>query len=575
MSFQTLLVHWSYPISLCVFSTVSTYVLSIVTSNVSQVDRLWTFLPWLYNAYWTFLPLWQREPLFAPGILGTIANGVLPWTPKELGAELQFVPRAILIQTAITLWMFRLSYNTYRRGLFSLKDEDYRWAVLRAQFTRQFGNFGGGAVFQVVNLTFIAATQNLLLMTLGWPVYLAVVSAPLGATSAYGPAVSEFLSPFVPSYLIHLGHATGLSIADALLALWALGILAVEFTSDNQQYLYQTYKYAFLAKDASSSSKEDKSYASAVKTSSASSNDFSVKNAAHEHAFDVASAVAWPGAKPSSSATTTHFGTVILTPSSASHGFIATGLWQYSRHPNFACEQAFWWVMCGIGSLDGVKYFSSTLAFSFLDSTHFFDIYFDSSMAKLEFIRSIYQFASSVIPFIPSLLLSVLFISSTAFTEAITLSKYPLRYSAFQRRVAMFNFGGIPALLGSFTGLSLGVFFSVVVILLNLPLSPILAPVLMIFGFRRMVEAVVDVIGDPVGVGSPTWWLEILTGSEEQRRKDDKLIWGERGNVKQEPSFDIISILYPVRASNVRRYHQSSTVSNQYGSLGYTIGLIV
>jgi len=109
----------------------------------------------------------------------------------------------------------------------------------------------------------------------------------------------------------------------------------------------------------------------------------------------------------------------------------------------------------------------------------------------------------------------------------------------------MFNFGGIPALLGSFTGLSLGVFFSVVVILLNLPLSPILAPVLMIFGFRRMVEAVVDVIGDPVGyvlrtllmfgrVGSPTWWLEILTGSEEQRRKDDKLIWGERGNVKQE-----------------------------------------
>jgi steroid 5-alpha reductase family enzyme len=43
--------------------------------------------------------------------------------------------------------MYRLSYNTWRRGLFNLRDEDYRWVVLRAKVCP--------FIFQVLNLVFV------------------------------------------------------------------------------------------------------------------------------------------------------------------------------------------------------------------------------------------------------------------------------------------------------------------------------------------------------------------------------------------------------------------------------------
>jgi steroid 5-alpha reductase family enzyme len=55
-----------------------------------------------------------------------------------------------------TIWMSRLSYNTYRRGLFSLSDEDYRWAVLRQRMPPW--------LFQVLNLTFIGVYHSVKLI---------------------------------------------------------------------------------------------------------------------------------------------------------------------------------------------------------------------------------------------------------------------------------------------------------------------------------------------------------------------------------------------------------------------------
>lgn len=65
------------------------------------------------------------------------------------------------------------------------------------------------------------------------------------------------------------------------------------------------------------------------------------------------------------------------------------------------------------------------------------DTLFDSSTfaSKEEFIR-IYSY---FIPLIPALVLSSLFLGSTAFTEKITRQKYPEGYSAYQRRVGMFS----------------------------------------------------------------------------------------------------------------------------------------
>jgi hypothetical protein len=45
---------------------------------------------------------------------------------------------------------------------------------------------------------------------------------------------------------------------------------------------------------------------------------------------------------------------------------------------------------------------------------------------------------ASLTPFLPCLVLCSLFFSSTIFTESISKAKYPVAYSAYQERVAMF-----------------------------------------------------------------------------------------------------------------------------------------
>lgn len=101
-----------WPAQFCTFVTAATYVTSIITSNVSQVDRLWTFLPTIYTAYFALLPLWSRSQ----------QAFLIPYTPSTLPRDVtvDYSPRALLMLGLVTLWMCRLSYNTWRRGLFAL-----------------------------------------------------------------------------------------------------------------------------------------------------------------------------------------------------------------------------------------------------------------------------------------------------------------------------------------------------------------------------------------------------------------------------------------------------------------------
>lgn len=80
-----------YPIKLCIATTLTTWILSLVTGNVSQVDRLWTFLPTIYSAYWALLPVWPHENKS----LGYLA----PYVPKDVVNKLaeEFHPRALLM----------------------------------------------------------------------------------------------------------------------------------------------------------------------------------------------------------------------------------------------------------------------------------------------------------------------------------------------------------------------------------------------------------------------------------------------------------------------------------------------
>jgi steroid 5-alpha reductase family enzyme len=83
-------------------------------------------------------------------------------------------------------------------------------------------------------------------------------------------------------------------------------------------------------------------------------------------------------------------------------GFVTTGLFAYSRHPNFFFEQAQWWTFYALGAVavvaDGGSWLNGTV--------------------------------------VGAALLTLLFIGSTLFTESITSSKYPA-YAEYQRSTSM------------------------------------------------------------------------------------------------------------------------------------------
>lgn len=322
-----------YPLTLLTATTFTTYVLSLVTGNVSQVDRIWTFMPTLYTAYWALLPAW---PYTKHGWIW-----LAPYTPKDVrwATVNDFSPRAILMLALVTLWMCRLSYNTHRRGLFRFDEEDYRWAILRKDIPTW--------LFQVFNLGFVAITQNVLLFMLGLP------------------TLRASLQPHSPLFT-----------SDYVLAGLALITLAVEFTADNQQYAFQTWKHSGMTHDLS---KE------------------------------------WPGANH-----------LKFAEEDAERGFLTKGLWGWSRHPNFLCEQTFWVSITPVHTCALDTNLNQILI-------SLFPVLATPKYTKLSLTE-----VTPLLPLIPCLFLCVLFFSSTIYTEKITKSKYPVGYGCYQERVAMF-----------------------------------------------------------------------------------------------------------------------------------------
>ena len=96
-----------------------------------------------------------------------------------------------------------------------------------------------------------------------------------------------------PSYLILSQKPTPLGTTDLVLGVLALIDLALEFTADNQQYSFQTFKHS---KPRKLKAKKEE----------------------------------WPGAR------------IRWTEEDAARGYVSRGLWAWSRHPNFLAEQTFW-----------------------------------------------------------------------------------------------------------------------------------------------------------------------------------------------------------------------------------------
>ncbi|KAF7510604.1 hypothetical protein GJ744_006216 [Endocarpon pusillum] len=261
-------------------------IVSEINKNYSQVDRLWSILPTLYNAHFA------------------IYAHLMGFETKRLDTLL----------AASCIWSCRLTFNYWRKGGYTIGSEDYRWAILRTKISP--------TLFFIFNVLFISLAQSILLFSITTPTYLLLLASRLASSSG---------TPVEPWTFADL-------IFSRLMVAWVL----TSFFADQQQWQFQSAKksYQETAKVPPKFNRED-----------------------------------------------------------LDRGFIVTGLWSWSRHPNFAAEQAFWLTL-------------------YQWSCHT--------------TNSTYNWTG-----IGALSYLILFQASTWFTELISSDKYP-EYKEYQARVGKF-----------------------------------------------------------------------------------------------------------------------------------------
>ncbi len=237
------------------------WLLSILTREYSWVDRLWSITPMIYSVHFAAYAGFHDA-------------------------------RLNLMAALVVLWGVRLTYNYARKGGYAPGGEDYRWEEIQKRI--------GPAWFQVLNATFLAPFQNVLLL---WIV--------------------------VPSYAAYRHAGTPLNALDYAAATAFVLFFVGETIADEQQWRFQNAKHAARGRGEP-----------------------------------------WDA------------------------DFLTSGLFRYSRHPNFFCEQAIWWTYYVFSIAAGAGWLNWTLS--------------------------------------GALLLTVLFQGSTTLTEQISVNKYP-DYVRYQR----------------------------------------------------------------------------------------------------------------------------------------------
>lgn len=191
------------------------------SGNNSQVDKVWSILPFVYC-----------------------------WIIAYHGG---MHPRLVVLAVLATLWGARLTYNFARKGAYRLKfwegEEDYRWKILRTTplLKKRW-------VWCLFDLVFISFYQNMLLLLIALPA------------------------------LVSMNSAEPFGLLDCLGAFMMLGFIIYETVADEQQWSFQSKKWAMLK-----AGKELKEL-----------------------------------------------------PSPYDKGFNTIGLWSVSRHPNYLAEQSIW-----------------------------------------------------------------------------------------------------------------------------------------------------------------------------------------------------------------------------------------
>ncbi|KAL4921011.1 hypothetical protein BDW62DRAFT_198459 [Aspergillus aurantiobrunneus] len=204
-------------------------VISEINHNYSQVDRMWSILPSVFNVHFA---IWARLSGLRTLNLDTIAAISLIWT-------------------------IRLTFNYWRRGGYNIGSEDYRWTIIRSRVNNRF-------VFFLFNITFISVIQPLVLLLLTTPTYNFLLLARLPGGEAF-------------------------ELPDLIFSRVAFFFIIIETFADQQQWKFQNAKTEYNNSARIPSNLKDQ--------------------------YD---------------------------PEDLERGFVVSGLWSLTRHPNFAAEQAIW-----------------------------------------------------------------------------------------------------------------------------------------------------------------------------------------------------------------------------------------
>jgi steroid 5-alpha reductase family enzyme len=194
-------------ITLCLSISTACLVVSILSQNYSQVDKIWSITPALYA-----------------------------WIPVLANPSLSSSPRQLAMALVATVWSIRLTWNFNRRGGYRFPDvwngeEDYRWPLLRSGKVPYLGFLREPIPWAVFNVTFIAYYQNVLLWLTAAPSLVVWIVESSGKCGVRGSGVrSSFDS------------------VDAIATLLVLLLVFIEGIADNQQFAFQTEKYRIIKK---------------------------------------------------------------------------------------------------------------------------------------------------------------------------------------------------------------------------------------------------------------------------------------------------------------------------------------
>jgi steroid 5-alpha reductase family enzyme len=174
----------------CVFVVFMVFIVSTITGNVSQVDKLWSIIPFVYTWY-------------------AVCDS-----------------RTFLMASVATIWGIRLTYNFYRRGGYQWPpwkgEEDYRWELLRQGHLLKI--LTNSYAWMLFNFIFISLYQNFLLLLIATPSLVAY-------TMATDPDC------------VDAETGNSLNTLDYVAAILFLSFIMIESIADKQQYTFQTEKY--------------------------------------------------------------------------------------------------------------------------------------------------------------------------------------------------------------------------------------------------------------------------------------------------------------------------------------------